>query len=110
MYVSKIRDAQFEDIVLGNRELVMVDFFAPWCGPCKALAPVVEYVAWTFEPLLRAFKVDIDGDPGLAERFGATSVPTLVFFEKGKEVWRRTGTISKEKLIHHVWKLLGVDD
>ncbi len=56
------------------------------------------------------FKVDIDAEPGLAERFGATSVPTLIFFEKGKEVWRRTGTISKEEIIHHVWELLGVDD
>ena len=110
MYVSKIRRDQFEDVVLGNRNLVMVDFFAPWCGPCKALAPVVECVALAFEPLLGVFQVNIDEEPGLAELYGATAVPTLVFFEKGKEVWRRTGTISKELLTHHVWELLGVDD
>lgn len=77
---------------------VLVDFWASWCGPCRMMAPVVEQLDEDFGDL-RVFKVNIDEEPTLAERYGVMSIPTLILFENGKEKARSVGLLPKEQLI-----------
>jgi thioredoxin 1 len=89
--------ATFDQQVLRSEVPVLVDFYASWCGPCKALAPTLEQLA-AETPRARVVKVDIDDSPELAERYGVTSVPNLVVFKDGRVVTRQTGNVSKSRL------------
>ncbi len=71
--------------------VVLIDFFAPWCGPCRMLAPIVEQVAKEMEGKALVAKVDTDQSPGVATQFGITSIPTLVLLKNGREVKRVIG-------------------
>jgi thioredoxin 1 len=88
----------FENDVLKSALPVLVDFFATWCGPCRMLAPVLEQVAKTYEGKAKIMKVDIDESPELANRFGITSVPTLMVFHQGKPVRTAVGMQSPKQL------------
>ena len=78
--------------------LVLVDFYADWCGPCKRLAPIVEDVAKE-NPNLKVVKIDVDNNPSLAYKYNATSIPTLVVIKNGEEVNRAVGLVSKETIL-----------
>lgn len=77
---------------------VVVDFWAPWCGPCRAMAPAFEQAARELEPKLRFAKVDIDKAPDLAARYGVQGVPTLVVFRNGEEADRQVGALPGSQL------------
>ena len=77
---------------------LLVDFWAPWCGPCRAMAPEFERAAGRLEPRLRLVKVNVDEEPDLANRYGIQSIPTLAVFGQGKEVARRAGAMSAADL------------
>ena len=79
-------------------EPVLVDFFAEWCGPCKALAPVLSQLAGELEGKLRFLKVDIDKNPQAAAYYSIRGIPTLMLFRKGEIKWRQSGFIPKEEL------------
>jgi len=102
--VLEINDLNFDTEVLAAQVPFLLDFSAVWCGPCKALAPVVEKVADEYQGKVKVGKLDIDDSPGVASKFGIRGVPTVVVFKDGKESGRHVGVTNKETLL----KLLGV--
>lgn len=79
---------------------VLVDFWAPWCGPCRMMAPVLERTATLRATQLRVSKVNTDEQPQLAERFGIRSIPTLILFREGREIARQSGAVDATSLSH----------
>ena len=86
--------AYFEEAIAGGKP-VLVDFFAAWCGPCRMIAPSVEEVATEFEGSAIVGKVNVDEEPGLAQRFGVMSIPTLIVLKDGKVVEQAIGARGK---------------
>ena len=94
--------ARFERHLAKSDVPLVVDFWAPWCGPCKAMAPEFERAATMLEPDARLVKVNVDEEPALAERFAVRSIPTLVLAFKGRELARAAGARSAAQLVEWV--------
>lgn len=91
-------DQNFESEVLGSGQPVLVDFWAPWCGPCRMLGPVIEELADEFEGQVRVGKLNVDENPEMAQRFGVRAIPTMLFFEGGRVVDQTVGAMPKAAL------------
>ena len=96
--VVEITDQNFQSEVLENGEPVLVDFWAPWCGPCRMIAPMVEELAGEYKGSGKIGKINIDDNPGAANNFGVSSIPTLMIFKGGEVVDRFVGVLPKNKL------------
>ena len=94
----EINSGNFGKEVLGSEKLVMVDFWAPWCVPCKVIAPTVDKIAEERLGSLKVAKVNIDEDPSLATELSIFNIPTIVFFKSGKEHSRLIGVNTKEAI------------
>ncbi len=94
-----ISDATFESEVLGSTEPVLVDFWATWCGPCKAVAPVLDEIATEQAGRLKVVKLDVDANGRTAMRFGVQSIPTLILFKNGEQVERLLGAMPKQAIM-----------
>jgi thioredoxin 1 len=95
--VQNIGDNDF-DQVLGGGKPVFVDFWAPWCGPCRIVGPIVEELAPNYEGKAVIAKLNVDDNPMVAQRFGVTSIPTMMMFKNGKLVDRIVGAAPKNAL------------
>jgi len=92
-----ITDSNFEDTIRKNN-VVFVDFWANWCGPCRALAPTIEELAKEFNGKILVGKLDVDENPVTAERFQVFSIPTMILFKNGKETERLVGLCPKNRI------------
>ncbi len=91
----------FNDII-NSENPVLVDFFAPWCGPCQMLAPVLKEVKDHLGERITIIKIDVDKNQELASNYQVRGVPTMVLFQQGKQLWRQSGVLSKEEIIKTV--------
>jgi len=104
--IMDIDDGNFESEVLQSDKPVLVDFWAPWCGPCKAIGPLVEDLANTFGDRIKFAKCNVDNSPATPGKFGIKAIPTLIFFKEGDVVDQITGMVAKSKLEDAINKLL----
>ena len=92
-----VSDKTFEQEVLKSTEPVLVDFFAEWCGPCKAMAPALEQVAKEMQGKIKVVKLDVDQNPSVTGQYGIRAMPTLILFKDGKPAAQHTGALVQKK-------------
>lgn len=102
----ELNAGNFEEEVLKAAQPVLVDFWAPWCGPCRSMAPIIEELAGEFAGRAKVAKVNVDENRELAARYGVMSIPTLVFFKDGKVVEQIVGFTPKGVLVKKLEELL----
>ena len=103
--VQQINDADFDNLIKSSQP-TLVDFWAPWCGPCKAIGPVVEELAGEYEGKITISKMNVDDNPVTPGKFGIRAIPTLIVFKDGEVVDQITGAVGKSQLVELINKAL----
>ncbi|EAQ64761.1 thioredoxin [Marinomonas sp. MED121] len=98
----QITDAQFQEEVLNSEVPVVVDFWAPWCGPCKMIGPVLEDVAGEMEGKIKVVKINVDENPDTAPKYNVRGIPTLLVVKGGEVVATKVGAVSKSQLVDFI--------
>ena len=96
--IKEISDDTFDQEVLKADQPVLVDFWAPWCGPCKAIAPVLEEISKNYEGKLKIVKCNVDDNPATPSNYGIRAIPTLILFKAGEKKEQIVGMVQKAKL------------
>jgi len=106
-HIEDIDDSNFAKVVLGSSRPVLVDFWAQWCAPCRALAPIVEAVAERYAENAQVVKLNIDRNPSVVEKFRIEAIPTLIVFQDGEEKERIIGAVSEDAIARAIDAHLG---
>ena len=104
--IVELNDTNFETVVSNASEPLLVDFWAPWCAPCRMLTPVVEEIAGENVGKFKVTKVNVDESPVVAEKFGIRSIPTLLFFKAGEKRDQTVGVLGKAEIIRRLQALV----
>ena len=105
-FVSAVNDATFEQEVLHSEQPVLVDFWAAWCGPCRALAPIVDEVAAEQQGKLKVMKMDVDANSQTPARYGIRGIPALLLFKDGKVAEQIVGFVPKDTIDKTITKVM----
>ncbi|MBD1841038.1 thioredoxin [Coleofasciculus sp. FACHB-64] len=103
---AQVTDASFKQEVLDSEVPVLVDFWAPWCGPCRMVAPVVDEIAQQYDGQVKVVKLNTDENPNVASQYGIRSIPTLMIFKGGQRVDMVVGAVPKTTLANTLEKYL----
>lgn len=104
--LTEVKEADFKSVVLDSELPVLVDFWAPWCGPCRMVAPVVEEIAQQYEGKVKVVKLNTDENPQIASQYGIRSIPTLMVFKNGEKQEMVVGAVPKTTLSNTLEKHL----
>ncbi len=94
----QVTDSNFEAEILKSDTPALVDFWAPWCGPCRAMGPVIDELASEFEGKVRIAKMNVDENPATPSKYGIRAIPTIILFKNGEVVEQITGAVSKSSI------------
>ncbi|WP_251957976.1 thioredoxin [Nostoc commune] len=103
---AQVTDSSFKQEVLDSKVPVLVDFWAPWCGPCRMVAPVVDEISEQYKGQIKVVKVNTDENPNVASQYGIRSIPTLMIFKEGQKVDMVVGAVPKSTLASTLEKYL----
>lgn len=96
--IKEIMDNNFTDEVIASKEAVVVDFWAPWCGPCKMLGPVLEELSGEYEGKVKFFKINVDENPEVSQKYRISSIPTVMVFKNGETAETMVGFRPKQAI------------
>ncbi len=105
--IIEVTDSSFEQEVLQSELPVLVDFWAPWCGPCRAIAPVVEELSADYGSKLKVAKCNVDDNPKVPGKYGIRAIPTLIIFKGGNVSEQITGAVAKSQITAAIDKVVG---
>ena len=106
-YVREFKESDFDQAVLQSGKLVLVDFWAPWCGPCRTLEPIVDAIAEQYAGPARVVKLNVDDHPAVLQRYRIQVIPTLILFEDGEEKDRIIGAASRDTIARAIEARMG---
>nr|YP_009393900.1 thioredoxin [Polysiphonia sertularioides]ARW62462.1 thioredoxin [Polysiphonia sertularioides] len=106
MSIIQVMDSNFESEVIKSTQIVLVDFGAPWCGPCRMIAPVINEIAHEYENTVKVVKINTDLSPSVAAEYGIRSIPTLMLFKNGMRIDMVVGAVPRSTLLNTLKKHL----